>query len=446
MISMASHQHARSASPKPKFSEQQLTSRVKELEESNKAMERSQKAVDRKRLQDVKEAKKKLTRELQVAQRNLTRNEHEASKLAGKLTRAEHEVQQAVARQSREAERREQGIGRIRQKHGKIGSALRDKMTTVGQARGRLAHAQMAMKMLQKGVEIGTGVPSMIQPSGNEIRQATQSLASQTDLDLYDGDTQLRDDLIVKLREEADQLRQANQELQEKLAAADRLLAEAQAAPTQKSNVETEMLLLGSAEAILNDDLGSASNLKETQPEGARGKNCHTFRDNCSHEDLSSSGEMEDGMVKVQASVGQKQLELVLTAEQKRIGRPDQAAFTQPNLPVANMAGMSSVTQFPMVFPTLLAGAASVPRIVGRPQTPLAVPGRMVSYSITSSTQPKYSYQQQGKQLTVIQPVSAVGAAQLKVVGGVAVERLAVTPTAVPLRAEPVAASSAVRP
>lgn len=47
-------------------------------------------------------------------------------------------------------EKHEEGIGRIRQKHGKVGGVLREKMANVGQARGRLAHVQFALSMLEK--------------------------------------------------------------------------------------------------------------------------------------------------------------------------------------------------------------------------------------------------------------------------------------------------------
>lgn len=61
-----------------------------------------------------------------------------------------------------EGEKHEEGIGRIRQKHGKakgvsileahgqVEGGLREKMSNVGQARGRLAHVQFALSMLEK--------------------------------------------------------------------------------------------------------------------------------------------------------------------------------------------------------------------------------------------------------------------------------------------------------
>eukprot|EP00913_Durusdinium_trenchii_P007989 g7495.t1 len=112
------------------------------------------------RLQELREAKKKLSRELQAAQRSLTKSEQEVNKLTGQLARTEQQAQQATVKKNREGEKHEEGIGRIRQKHGKagtVGGVLREKMANVGQARGRLAHVQFALSMLEKGVIIQVG-------------------------------------------------------------------------------------------------------------------------------------------------------------------------------------------------------------------------------------------------------------------------------------------------
>ncbi|CAK9084317.1 Pentatricopeptide repeat-containing protein, partial [Durusdinium trenchii] len=135
----------------------ELMSRVKELETAQKNEERQKKLAERKRVQELREAKKKLSRELQAAQRSLTKSEQEVNKLTGQLARTEQQAQQATVKKNREGEKHEEGIGRIRQKHGKVGGVLREKMANVGQARGRLAHVQFALSMLEKGVIIQVG-------------------------------------------------------------------------------------------------------------------------------------------------------------------------------------------------------------------------------------------------------------------------------------------------
>lgn len=132
-------------------------SRVRELETAQKNEERQKKLAERKKAQELREAKKKLSKELQQAQRQLTKSEQEVNKLNGQLQRTEQQAQQATVKKNREGEKHEEGIGRIRTKHGKVGGVLREKMANVGQARGRLAHVQFALSMLEKGVIIQVG-------------------------------------------------------------------------------------------------------------------------------------------------------------------------------------------------------------------------------------------------------------------------------------------------
>jgi len=313
-------------SPKP--TEQQWTNRIKELEDGTKNMERSQKAAERKRAQDLREAKKKLSRELQAAQRNLTRSEHEASKLAGQLTRTEHQAQQAAARKVREADRLEDGIGRIRQKHGKVNNALRDKMTAVGQARGRLAHAQMAMSLLEeKGVIISVeALQSSGQGREDKASSQGQDFGGQTEKDLHDGETQERDDLICKLRDSHDELQEENLQLREHLLKAEQrcsaavsLLAEAQAVLESKAKP---------GKLQEPGDLLSCQNIKDT----AR-SSLDTF---------SSTKDDSETVSASNAMLNSSQTDFTLTAS------------TQPALPIT-VGTPYCRSNTPRPFPTLLA-------------------------------------------------------------------------------------------
>ena len=95
-----------------------MAARLKDLEAARKDDERQKKLAERKRAQELREAKKKLARELQGAQRMLTRSEQEVNKLTGQLSRTEQQAAQATVKKNREGEKAEEGIGRIRQKHG----------------------------------------------------------------------------------------------------------------------------------------------------------------------------------------------------------------------------------------------------------------------------------------------------------------------------------------
>ena len=219
-----------------------MAARMKELEAARKDDERQKKLAERKRAQELREAKKKLARELQGAQRMLTRSEQEVNKLTGQLTRTEQQAAQATVKKNREGEKAEEGIGRIRQKHGKVNNVLREKMANVGQARGRLAHVQFAMAMLEKGVIVAVGEDAapmqspdntMLSPQqqrrvraprrtvdedGNPVEdegEEGEEIEGETEED-YEGEGS------SGLREELEQLKEENQKLREHLADADK--------------------------------------------------------------------------------------------------------------------------------------------------------------------------------------------------------------------------------
>ena len=215
-----------------------MASRLKELENARKDEERQKKLAERKRAQELREAKKKLARELQGAQRMLTRSEQEVNKLTGQLNRTEQQAQQATVKKNREGEKAEEGIGRIRQKYGKVDNTLREKMANVGQARGRLAHVQFAMAMLERGVIVAVGEDggpvqspdnTMLSPQQQRrirvARRSPEEGGPETD-ETEEGEEQEieeeYDEGSAALREELEQLKEENLKLREHLADADK--------------------------------------------------------------------------------------------------------------------------------------------------------------------------------------------------------------------------------
>jgi len=347
-------------SPRSPKGEKELTSRVKELEDNTKAMERCHKLAERKRTQELREAKKKLSKEVQAAQRNLTRSEHEASKLAGQLTRTEQQAQQAAARKARETDRLEDGVGRIRQKHGKVGGALRDKMAAVGQARGRLAHAQLAMTMLEeKGIIISTHAPETNAKEDAQACSSGQNFSSQTEKDLHDGETQDRDDLIAKLRDDFDQLREENLHLRENLSNADR-------------RCSTAIRLLAEAQAVLEQ---KSSALKASGVQACSGQNFSSQTD----KDTARSCETFSSMAKDSETASHT---ILCTS----ISNFTHTATTQPALPVSLASYPRSYTPRPL--PTLLAPSFSSTKVVPARMTSCPVASPLQRYRLLQDKQP----------------------------------------------------------
>ena len=144
-------------------------------------------------------------------------------------------------KKNRDGEKAEEGIGRIRQKHGKVGGVLREKMANVGQARGRLAHVQFAMAMLEKGVIVAVGEDAapvqspdntMLNPQQQRQRRVRAPRAVDEDGNPVTDETEEGEEMeteedyeetgTVGLREELEQLKEENQKLREHLADADK--------------------------------------------------------------------------------------------------------------------------------------------------------------------------------------------------------------------------------
>mmetsp|Transcript_52840 Transcript_52840/g.98991 ORF Transcript_52840/g.98991 Transcript_52840/m.98991 type:complete len:426 (+) Transcript_52840:50-1327(+) len=252
-------------SSSPQAANPELANRLKELEASRKDEERQKKLAERKRAQELREAKKKLSRELQGAQRMLTRSEQEVNKLTGQLTRTEQQAQQATVKKNREGEKAEEGIGRIRQKHGKVGGVLREKMANVGQARGRLAHVQFALAMLEKGVIVAVGEnENPVQSPDNTVLNQPQRRRIVRRVPKEDGSGETEEveeyeevepetaeeeyEGTATMREELEQLKEENLKLREHLADADK-------------RCTTAVQLLQQAQEVLETRMDDASTI-----------------------------------------------------------------------------------------------------------------------------------------------------------------------------------------
>jgi len=236
-----------------------------------------------------------------------------------------------------------------------VGNTLRDKMAAVGQARGRLAHAQLAMTMLQeKGVIISTYAPET-----NTKSQACsgQNFSSQTEKDLHDGETQDRDDLIAKMRDDFDQLREENLHLRENLSSAD-------------CRCNTAIRLLAEAQAVLEQ---KSSALKASGVQASSGQNFSSQTD----KDTARSCETFSSMAKDSETASHT----ILSSSRSNFTH---TATTQPALPVSTASYPRSYTPRPL--PTLLAPPLSSAKVV---------PARMTSCPVAS---PLQRYRLQDKQ------------------------------------------------
>lgn len=135
-------------------SPEKLAERVKELEAAEREAKKSQAKHQKQRQRELADAKKKVTKEVQAASRLVQKGEREATRLATKAEQAEKQSEQAKAKAARQHATVEESAGRIRAKRQGFESTLQEKVSVIGEARGRLAHAAFAAKVLESGVMV----------------------------------------------------------------------------------------------------------------------------------------------------------------------------------------------------------------------------------------------------------------------------------------------------
>eukprot|EP00929_Paragymnodinium_shiwhaense_P032513 TRINITY_DN18009_c0_g1_i1.p1 TRINITY_DN18009_c0_g1~~TRINITY_DN18009_c0_g1_i1.p1 ORF type:complete len:790 (-),score=183.13 TRINITY_DN18009_c0_g1_i1:74-2443(-) len=134
----------------------QLMDRVKELEKSSVQEAKERKKEEEQRRKDMMAAKKRITKEIQSATKQVKKSEMDITKLNRALQQCQQQNNQAHSKKSKQIEAYEALVAKINSKHHDTERLLQERMAVVGEARGRLAHAELAQKMLQLGVAVPT--------------------------------------------------------------------------------------------------------------------------------------------------------------------------------------------------------------------------------------------------------------------------------------------------
>lgn len=155
-----------------------LMDKVRQLELYKLEEEKEKKRIEGQRKKELLVAKKQLTKEIQTASKLVKKSEQAASKVAQTLSMVEHKVEQEAARRLQQLQQMEQEAAKVMSKRAELTGMLTDRMAEVGEAKGRLAHAEMAAKMLEMGVVLNT--MESLQDWG--VLSETRSLLQQTHL------------------------------------------------------------------------------------------------------------------------------------------------------------------------------------------------------------------------------------------------------------------------
>mmetsp|Transcript_22843 Transcript_22843/g.65666 ORF Transcript_22843/g.65666 Transcript_22843/m.65666 type:complete len:456 (-) Transcript_22843:36-1403(-) len=156
---------------------QRLAERVRELEVAEAAARKAQAKEEKQRQREFAEAKKRVTKEVQAAARLLQKEERGVNRIATRVEQAEKQAEQAKAKASRQQTKIEESMDRLRAKRADLETTLHSMMSNVGEARGRLAHATIAAKMLEEGLipPVGGLVSGLATSPGAQSTEADSS-------------------------------------------------------------------------------------------------------------------------------------------------------------------------------------------------------------------------------------------------------------------------------
>jgi len=133
-------------------SPEELAGKVRDLEKHRQEDEKERRRQELQRKKELVMAKRNVQKEIQEATRLLRKNQMEVNKVTQTLNRIEQQEDQVMVRKTRQAKMFDDETHKVRSKHHELETSLQQKMVSVGEARGRLAHAELAAKLLEMGV------------------------------------------------------------------------------------------------------------------------------------------------------------------------------------------------------------------------------------------------------------------------------------------------------
>lgn len=206
-------------------SPEELAGKVRDLEKHRQEDEKERRRQELQRRKELVMAKRSVAKEIQEATRLLRKNEIEVNKVTRTLNRIEQQEDQVNVRKTRQVKMCEEENQKVRSKHHELESSLQQKMASIGEARGRLAHAELAAKLLDMGVvlaKVVDGPPSAAGASADSLvtegHPVSKALALEEcpcveDVGGASTTSKDHDGLLSELPQDSDELRNENSRL-----------------------------------------------------------------------------------------------------------------------------------------------------------------------------------------------------------------------------------------
>ncbi|CAE8590527.1 unnamed protein product, partial [Polarella glacialis] len=186
----------------------QLLEKVRQLELAKQAEEKERKKSETQRKKDLANAKSQMTKEIRSASRHLRKSEMEASKLWRNLQVTAQKVDQAGAKRAQQVLQLEMDINKVQSKRSELQATWEEKLSEVGEAKNKLANAEMTARLVDLGVVLPSDTAALADISFGYREGEHGQLVPVQDQSLRDENTRLCQE-VNELRARLDRLEPA---------------------------------------------------------------------------------------------------------------------------------------------------------------------------------------------------------------------------------------------
>lgn len=129
-----------------------LLEKVRALEMIRQQEEKDRSRIEAQRRKEMEAAKRAVAKEVQLAAKLVRKTEMEVHKVSRDLCKLQEKAGQVEQKKAKQVVLLDEQVQKVHSKHQELEGALQEKMAGVGEARARLASAELAARMLELGV------------------------------------------------------------------------------------------------------------------------------------------------------------------------------------------------------------------------------------------------------------------------------------------------------
>eukprot|EP00933_Yihiella_yeosuensis_P006424 TRINITY_DN11111_c0_g1_i1.p1 TRINITY_DN11111_c0_g1~~TRINITY_DN11111_c0_g1_i1.p1 ORF type:complete len:557 (+),score=75.57 TRINITY_DN11111_c0_g1_i1:191-1861(+) len=139
-----------------------LLEKVKQLETYKKEEEKERKKAEAQRKKELADARKHMAKEVRFASRCVRKSESEATKLSRNIQLLEEKAQKVSNKRVQLMSQLELEVSKAQQTQRELHARWDEKLAEIGEAKSKLANAEMAAKLLELGVVLPSGADGQL--------------------------------------------------------------------------------------------------------------------------------------------------------------------------------------------------------------------------------------------------------------------------------------------